>query len=644
MKLKYLYLVLVTVTSITMNAQQAKIKKADRDYDNFAYIDAIKIYERLAEKGYKDIEMFKKVGNAYYFNAELEKAEKWYSELFSMTQEVEPEYYYRFSQALKAAGHYEKANAMLDVFNSKSSNDLRAKLYSKQKDYLQVIEENSGRYSTENAGINSEFQDYGTSFFENQLIFTSSRETKGMIKKIHKWNNQSFTSFYASKVDGDGNLQKPEKFQPNIDTKFDEATPAFTSDGIIYFTASNAKKGKKGQNKNKITLLKLYKATLGKDGNYTNVIELPFSSDHYSTAHPTLSPDEKTLYFASDMPGSYGQSDLYKVSINTDGSFGQPENLGNTINTEGKETFPFISADNELYFSSDGHPGLGGLDVFVSKMENNIFKASTNVGAPINSRMDDFAFLIDVETKVGFFSSNREGGLGYDDIYKFKELKKISSNQSLTGVVADSKNGAILGDVKVILFDEKMNKVAEVYSDKEGVYNFDELDNRKAYYVRAEKKDYMTVEKMVLIASDNGKTESSIVMDPTVIPVRIGDDIAKAFKIEIIYFDLDKWDIRPDAAFELAKIVEVLKENPRMKMDVRSHTDSRQTREYNEKLSEKRAKSTMEWMIQQGIEANRLTGKGYGETQLINKCSDNTKCTEEEHQINRRSEFIIIQL
>lgn len=644
MKHKYLYIVLLGLTSFVLNAQQAKIKRADKDYENFAYIDAIKTYERVAEKGYKNVEMFKKLGNAYYFNAEFDKAEKWYAELFAMVQEVEPEYYYRYCQSLKAIGKYDQANMMLDAFNEKSGNDLRARLYNQQKDYLKVIEENSGRFVIENAGINSGYQDYGTAFFKNQLVFASSRTSKGMSMKIHKWNNQPFTSMFASNVDGDGNLQEPERFQPNIDTKFDEATPVFTNDGTtLYFTRSNYTDGKKRKSDDRVTKLKLYKATLSESGNFTNVTELPFNSDQYSTAHPALSPDEKTLYFASDMPGTYGQSDLYKVSINEDGSFGAPENLGPAINTEGKETFPFISNDHELYFSSDGHPGLGGLDVFVSKIGDN-FKEVINIGAPINGPMDDFAFLIDTKTQVGFFSSNREGGLGYDDIYKFKELKKLSCEQLLTGIVTDVKTGAILTDTKVTLFDEKMNKIAEVYSDAKGIYTFDVVECKKVYYIRANKKGYNTVEQTVVIGSETGETKLPFEMEPSVIPVKVGDDLAKVFKIKIIYFDLDKWNIRPDAAFDLAKIVDVMKEHPTMKIDVRSHTDSRQTHKYNEKLSDRRAKSTIAWMIGQGIEANRLTGRGYGETQLINKCGDNVECTEDEHQTNRRSEFIIMSL
>lgn len=645
MKFRLYTIALLSIITFDANAQQVKLKKANKAYDNYAYIDAIKTYERVAEKGYKDAEMLKKIANAYYFNAEFDKAEKWYAELFAIAQEVEPEYYYRYAQSLKSVAKYDEANMMLEQFNAKSGNDSRARLYEQHKDYLKVIEENSGRFVTENAGINSEYSDYGTAFLGNQLVFASSRVVKGTSRKIQKWNNQSFTGLYAATVDGDGNLQEPERFQANIDSKFNEATPVFTNDGkTIYFTRNNYNDGKKRKDSDRVTLLKLYKGTLNDQGKFVNIVELPFNSNEYSTAHPALSPDEKTLYFASDMPGSLGLSDLYKVSIKDDGSFGTPENLGLAINTEGKETFPFVSNDNELYFSSDGHPGLGGMDVFVSKIENDSFGAITNIGAPINGPMDDFAFLIDTKTQVGFFSSNREGGLGYDDIYKFKETRKLSCEQSLKGMVKDLATGEPLRDTKLTLFDEKMNRISDTYSDQKGNYVFDKVECKKVYYVRAEKRDYNTVEEMTVIGKETGFTTLDFEMEQTVVPVEVGDDLAKTFKIKIIYFDLDKWNIRPDAAIDLAKIVDVMKQYPDMKVDVRSHTDSRQTHKYNELLSSRRAKSTMEWMISQGISQDRLTAKGYGETRLINKCADGVECSEEEHQLNRRSEFIITAL
>lgn len=626
-------------------AQNAGIKKADKQYAKYAYIDATQTYERVANKGYKSADMFQKLGNAYYFNADLTKAAKWYGELFAMNTEVEPEYYFRYAQSLKAVGDYKKADEMMLLFNQKSSEDLRGKIFKDKQYYMDEIKANSGRYKIEDAGINSKYSDYGSAFSGNMLVFASSRDTGSFAQKKHKWTNQYFTGLYAAEQSSDGALGMADKYAKQINSKFHESTPVFSKDGkTMYFTRNNYNNGTKGKDANRITLLKIYKATM-KDGVWQNVTELPFNSDSYSVAHPMLSPDEKTLYFASDMPGTKGQSDLWKVSINGDDSYGTPVNLGPGINTEGKETFPLVTDENELYFASDGHPGLGGLDIFMARMNaDGTFQEPMNIGAPANSPQDDFAYLIDTKTRKGFLSSNREGGMGYDDIYKFLETRKLVCEQNLSGLVTDLETGEILPNTKVTLFDEKFNKLKEVVSDDKGFYDFGSVECGKVYYVRAEKEKYQTKEQRITISKQTGKTDLPIQLEKTVKPVTVGDDLAKAFGIKIIYFDLDKWNIRPDAALELEKILDVMKQYPEMKIDVRSHTDSRQTHKYNEKLSDRRAKSTIAWLVKNGVDANRLTGKGYGETQLVNRCADGVKCSEEEHQANRRSEFIITAL
>ncbi len=639
-------LFITVLTAITSSyAQEGAIKKAEKQYDKFAYIDATKTYERIAEKGYKSADMFQKLGNAYYFNADLAKAAKWYGELFAMNTEVAPEYYYRYSQALKSIGEYQKADQMMATFNQKVTDDSRGKRFTEKKNYLEVIKANSGRYTIEDAGINSAFSDYGSSFSGTKLVFTSARDTGSFSQKKHKWTNQNFTNMYAAESGTDGALGTPEKFAKNVNSKFHEATPVFTKDGkTMYFTRNNFNKGKIGKDASKVTLLKLYKATLV-ENQWINATELPFNSDNYSTAHPVLSPDEKTLYFASDMTGTHGQSDLWKVKINDDGSFGTPENLGDTINTEGKETFPFVTDENELYYATDGQPGLGGLDIFMSRINaDGTLTAPINIGEPANSPQDDFAYLIDTKTRKGFLSSNRDGGKGFDDIYKFLETRKLIFEQELSGLVTDSETGAPLANTKITVLDEKFNKIKEVVSDDKGFYDLGKLESGKTYYVRAEKEPYETKEQKVTLGFDKDKTDLPIQLEKIIKTVTVGDDLAKAFGIKIIYFDLDKWNIRPDAALELEKILDVMKQYPNMKIDVRSHTDSRQTFKYNEKLSDRRAKSTMAWLVKNGVDTSRLTGKGYGETQLVNKCADNIQCTEEEHQANRRSEFIITSL
>nr|WP_315189684.1 OmpA family protein [uncultured Flavobacterium sp.] len=645
-----IYSAILSLLVLQGYAQKAKVASADKQYERYSYIDAIATYERVAKKGYKDEKMFQKLGNAYYFNAELYKAEKWYGELFAMNQNQEAEYYYRYSQCLKSIGNYDQADKMLAQFNAKSGNDKRAQLYASHKNYLEEIKTNSGRFNITDAGINSEFSDYGSSFSGNKLVFASARDTGGVSKKVFKWTNQSFTNLYSSEVKKNGTLGEPERFSKKINSKFHESTPIFTQDGkTMYFTRNNYLDGKKGKDNKLVTLLKLYKATLNKEGdNWENVIALPFNSDDYSVAHPALSLDEKTLYFASDMPGALGQSDLFKAAINQDGSYGTPENLGSTINSEGRETFPFISNDNELYFASDGRPGLGGLDVYVAKIEkDNSITDIQNVGAPINSTDDDFAFLIDSKSKNGFFTSNRSGGKGFDDIYKFTETRKLACEQSVSGIITNKETTKILPDTKMSLFDEKFQLLKEGISDENGNYSF-EVVCGKTYFVRAEKLDYETKEGSINIAKTSGKSELNLALEQRIKPIGIGTDLAKTLSIPMIYFDLDKSFIRKDATFDLAKVLAVMQEYPKMKIDVRSHTDCRQTAQYNEALSNRRAKSTMAWLVKNGIEATRLTAKGYGESQLVNNCgcepTNQSNCTEEQHQANRRSEFIITSM
>lgn len=656
MKIKELiYTSLLIVVSLNTFSQSSKIAEANKQYDQYAYYDAISAYERIANKGYKDEIMFQKLANSYYFNAELGKSVKWYAALFELNGNQSPEYFYRYSQALKSIGEYTKSDKMLEQFNIKSGNEQRAKLFDSNRNYLDQIKLNSGRYVISDAGVNTKFSDFGSSYSGSNLVFASSRTKVGMSKKVFDWNNQAFTNLYGyeikPKVDTSiskkSKIVSPKLFGNRMNSKYHESSAVFTKDGkTMYFTRNNYINKKAGFDRNDVILLKIYKATL-ENNKWVNEIPLPFNSDQYSVSHPALSSDEKTLYFASDMPQSVGQSDLYKVTINEDGTYSSPENLGKSINTEGRETFPFITSNNELYFASDGYQGLGGLDIFVTSLQNdNTFTEVQNVGAPVNGPQDDFALLI--EDSNGFFSSNRDGGIGSDDIYKFIETKKlapkIKCKQSLEGIVTDTETGLILPNCKVSLLDENFKLLKEMQSNDKAEYVF-EVECGKVYNVRSDKNEYETNEGVsVSIPNVSGKTVLPLKLEKRIKKIGIGTDLAKTLNIPIIYFDLDKSYIRPDAAFELEKVLAVMKQNPTMTVSVRSHTDSRQTAQYNASLSNRRAVSTREWLIKNGIEASRLTAKGYGESELVNECADNVQCTEEKHQKNRRSEFIVMSL
>lgn len=621
---------------------QLKLAAADKKYDKYAYIDAIEIYEKVAEKGFKSADLFEKLGNSYYFNGEYDKAERWYSELFAMSEDVDPEYYFRYAQSLKSIGKYDKADEYLVKFYQKTNNQSGAELIN-NKNYLEKLRKDSDRYIVENAGINTESSEYGSFIKDGEVIFASARASGSAFQKKQSWTGQYFTKLYSAKIGEDGKLMDAKGYADELDTKFNEATPVFTKDGnTVYFTRNNYIDGKKGKSDDKVVKLKIYKATL-KDGKWTDVKELPFNNDNYSVAHPALSPDEKTLYFASDMPGTLGASDIFKVSIDASGNFGKPENLGKVINSPLRETFPYVTDKNVLYFSSDDHLGIGGLDVFEAKMnKDGSFTAINNVGAPVNSPKDDFGYVVDNKTHMGYVTSNRDGGVGSDDIYMFKENV---CEQLLKGQVTDLATSQALPGAKVSLFNSDMELIKAVEADADGKFTFQEnIDCNKKYYIRAEQTDYETKEVNVTTPLKSGETTVDIALDKRVKPIDVGTDLAKTFDISIIYFDLDKWNIRPDAAVDLEKIIAVMKQYPTMKVDIRSHTDSRQTHKYNEKLSDRRAKSTLEYMVKNGIERSRLSAKGFGETQLVNGCSDGVPCSEAEHQKNRRSEFIILNM
>ncbi|MDM1408320.1 OmpA family protein [Myroides sp. DF42-4-2] len=634
----------------TAYSQARKEKQADKNFDRLAYVDAIKIYERMAENGYVNTSILQNLADAYYFNGKLVEAHKWYAELFEgnyedkNTSKLPSEYYYRYAQSLKAVQDYPKAQQLMDQFSLLEQQDSRSVLYNKNRDYLTHIENRSDRYDIKLLDFNTSYSDYGATLLGNQFVFTSARARDHQrANQIHAWTNESYTSLYSSTI-GQNGFEEPVLFAPEINSDVNDATAVFTQDGnTMYFTRNNAKpSGKSKQNKDKTSLLKLYKAVKQLDGSWGQVEELPFNSDNFNTAHPALTPDDKWLYFSSDRQGTIGQSDLYRVALYENGGYGTIENLGKAINTEGRESFPFISSDFQLYFFSDGHPGLGGLDVFVAKLyPNGSFGPVVNMGTPINSSLDDFGFYLDTKQNKGFVSSNRAGGKGTDDIYFLVEKPCM---QILEGIIYDKDTNELLSSALVVVSDAFYQKSDTLYTDSKGFYRTTSLACGVKYRIKAEKNAYNTVEVVFNVNREPGAKTVNIGLEKSEKPLGLQDDLFKRLQLQPIHFDFDQSTIRKDAAIELMKIVEVLKEYPTMKIDVRSHTDSRGNDAYNTKLSDRRAQATVQWMIGQGIDPSRLTGKGYGETQLLNQCENGVPCTASEHQVNRRSEFIIIAM
>ena len=569
----------------------------------------------------------------------------------SFPEEVEPEYYFRYAQTLKSAERYDEADSYMQKFTALTTGDQRAAIFKDEPNYLKRIDFQSGRYDVYNLAINSPFTDYGGAFYgEEYIVFSSTRDTLITRKEIHQWNNEAFLELFKANYDKNtGELLEYEKMSSTLNSKFHESSPVFTKDGnTVYFTRNNYEDRKMGKDNQGTNKLKLYRSYRNIQGDWTTPQDLPFNSDEYSVAHPTLNATEDTLYFTSDMPGGKGESDLYKIAINRDGSFGTPENLGDRINTEGKETFPFITSSGDLYFSSNGHSGLGGLDIFVTSLNPKTDEEAmvVNIGKPVNSPNDDFAFTLDEVTKRGYFSSNRPGGKGGDDIYSFlqtEDLRKFCVI-TLNGVVVNKDTSESIAGAKISVYDAQNTLIETLQTGSDGSFISErEYDCSSNYLIRAEKETYNTKEELIITASETLNTDIRFELVKTIKTAEIGDDLAKLLALNTIYFDFDQSYIRKDAEVELAKIIDVMQQYPQMSVEIRSHTDSHGDDQYNKVLSERRAESTMQYMITKGIAANRLSAKGFGETAPVNDCDNESNCTKEDYQKNRRSEFIIIK-
>ncbi|WP_418262031.1 OmpA family protein [Flavobacterium faecale] len=614
-----LFFVLLTVT---VSAQNKDTKTADKLFDRYEYVNAIQEYLSLTEKGHSDSYIFKRLGDSYYNIYNTVEAEKWYAKALQSKQDAET--YYRYAQVLKSNLKYGESNQQMKTFALMKPSDERAIAFMKNPDYLPKLIDISKLFDVEKLSVNSvDKSDFGALLFGNTLYFASSRNENNA---VYGWKNEPFLDIYQSNYNEDGSLGEPTLVN-DLNTKYHEGPVSISSDGnTIYFSSESFKDNlfvKDKVKKLKIGQVNLFKATKI-NGKWTNIEPLPFNSKEYSTSNPSISKDGKTLYFSSNMPGSIGGIDIWKVAVNEDGTYGSPENLGAKVNTVGDESFPFIAEDNVLYFASNGLIGFGGFDVFSFDLGKN--DQPSNVGKPINSEKDDFAFTFNKEKNIGFVSSNR---LGNDHIYSSIPVKTAK----ILTIVTNAKTKELLSDVKVVILDEYKNVLDTKNTDTLGEVSYD-VENNKAYMIEAYKDGYVyksvTVDKF-----KESKTTVRVSLDPIDMIVTENEIV-----LNPIYFEFDKNNITREGAAELDKLVYVMQNNKDLVIAVKSHTDSRGSKKYNDDLSERRAISTVQYVISKGISSDRISGKGYGETELKVNCKE---CTEEEHAINRRSEFLIIK-
>ena len=718
---------------------QTKLEKANKLYNGFAYFEAAKLYEELAAQNYDANKFSYKLGDCYYNMSKTAQAEIWYEKAVQIDT-IDANYLYKYSQTLRCNKKYDEADKWLEKYQMKKMEDKRANNYINNKNYLTKIKSQKSFFSVINLEtLNSEFSDFGAVKFDKKVIFATARDVNMMIKNNYAWNEKPFLDImvYDSLKDS---KNKFYGFSNEVNTKFHEGPLCFDSTGtIVYFTRNNFYKGEKTNSDKGINNLMLYKAYL-KDGKWTNIEALPFNNKDYSVGHPALSSDGNKLFFTSNMPGGFGGTDLYFVDLKSDG-YGIPVNLGPEINTQGNEMFPFANQYN-IYFSSDGHVGLGGLDIFYAKFSaDGMFKNITNLGEPVNSSMDDFCFVLNKDNQTGYLASNREGGKGDDDIYALEA--EFLAYIVVRGTVTDSTDSKPLADSKIIVKDDTGETLYELTSDSLGKFRFT-ADFGIKYTITASKQDYSSFTKNVstegvktssvsvklpllkqqpillygiikdkktgdiitdvevtirdiksneiifdiktnekgdfykemstskigdelnfeIILQKNGYLAKTVAFNHTIKEfgtinmhefldialdkIEVGADIGKLININPIYFDLNKFNIRSDAAIELEKIVKVMNENLTMVIELGSHTDCRGSAASNISLSDRRAKSSAEYIRGKGIEKTRIYGKGYGESKLVNNCGceGNVKsdCSEEEHQLNRRTEFIIVKM
>jgi outer membrane protein OmpA-like peptidoglycan-associated protein len=562
-----------------------------------------------------------------------------YSKLTSATSGILPEDYYNYAMLLKTDGKYDESNKWMDKFNELKPEDLRAKDYAANKNEFANWSKDDGKYKVEHLNINTDAEDFGPSYYKNKIVFVSTGANPDLMKRTYNWNGKPFLNMYVSEVDNN-QLKSPEKFNKGLNGKLHDGPASFSKDGnYMAFTRNNYDT----KRKDKIINLQICFSSY-KDEKWSKPESFVLNNKEYSVGHPCLTADGNTMYFSSDMPGGYGGADIYRITKDEKGTWGKAENLGNKVNTEGDELFPFYDENNKtLYFSSNGRFGLGGLDIFICEIKDSGYGRIYNAGYPLNTQYDDFSVI--VNDNKGYFASNRTGGSGDDDIYSV-ELLNIS--KKIQGI-AKNVDGNPIPKTFITLLDDKNNVLDTLITKDDGTYSF-VVDANKNFKLNGKKEKYIEGNN---IAGTFGE-ESIVKADVTLLEKEeiiaraiqvVGNDLGKILALNSIYFDFHKYNIRPDAQIELNKIVTVMNENPNLVVELSSYTDCRASKEYNQILSDKRAKASAEYIKKRITKPERIHGKGFGETKSINGCECEgavvSICSEDEYQKDRRTEFII---
>ena len=619
-----------------------------------AYNNAITYYEKyLTKKSSNEVKI--KLANSYRLINDYKKADPLYAEIVNFP-DVDQVEMFNYAKVLMNEGKYDDAKLWLTKYLKLRDDDFAAEMLLVSCNNVYKLKEDTTLFTLKEVHIPDVATSFGGTKYGDGIVFSADKVTKNPTKKSG-WTGRSYYDLYYSKKGNDGNWESPQILKGEINGEYHEGAATFNKAGdVLYFTRSNYfTKHKLAKNSKDESNLKIFRAEFV-NGKWTHLEELPFNSDDYSCGHPTLSADDKTLYFISDMPGGMGGTDIYRTTllggtdippvaqtgpasesvsdkIYSNSTWSKPENLGAAVNTSGNEMFPSIASDGVLYFSSDANNNLGGLDVFATTCNATKCLAPENLGYPLNSSKDDFNYNLNEDNKTGYVSSNRTGE---DKIY---DVIKNDPTFILTGTVTLKADNTPIEGAIVEHVNAETNTVDRATTGKDGKYTLT-LAISSEYSTRSLKEGYFTLSNPVK-TSTKGKKKSETFTANFVLDKLV---IEKPIVMENIYYDFDKWFIRSDAAQELDKLVTILNDNPKISIELSSHCDSRGSDQYNLVLSDKRAKSAVEYIITKGVDAKRMKWKGYGETKHVNACNNGVECTEEEHQKNRRTEFKVTKI
>ncbi len=639
MKLRnYILASIILLTSFSVFAQYGSQKKADNLFNKFSFVNAAQVYHNLIEKDFNADYATRQLADSYAFMRNPDSAVVYYKKVVEQPN-VPIAYYYNYAQALRGVKEYKESRIWLKRYK-KAGGEINDDKFLKDSDFINSIFNAKQQYFLTDVNFNSKHSDFGAYEHDGNIYFASSRNEGVSTKHVYGWNQEPFLDIYVTdKSLNDSIVDHKSKLKGDINSIYHEGPITITKDGkTIYFSRNNFSKNILGKDEEGMTNLKIYKASLIED-EWTNIEELPFNSNDFSNGHPALNSDETKLYFASNMPDGYGGTDIYYVDVSNNGTYGKPQNLGNVVNTDKNERFPFINNEGVLFFASDGHPGLGLLDIFgtVSDKNNNIISI-LNLGVPVNSSKDDFSFFMNEDGLSGYFASNRNGGVGSDDIYAYDRIPQLK----IEGTITDVTTNTPVPNAIVTLLDGNNKQIAHLETDENGYYEIN-IDRDTDYVINIKKDNYIEDTRSVTSKGVKNKV-TSITADFNL--NRVVKKVTPITELYPIYFDFNKFDIRRDGTVELDRIVNLMMNTyPSMVIKIESHTDSRGSSEYNNKLSVDRANATYKYLVDKGVDPTRITEyKGYGEQKLANDCDGTAYCTEEQHQSNRRTQFIVVKM